>query len=369
MPVADTIAKRLRKKWLTRLLPAVLLPVLLLATAGCEESVDAITGTDIPFTIWGFLDSAADTQYVRVFEVADELIPDREAGIDARVFSTHLATGKRLEWTYERVHFDSLISGHFFMAPFRPEYEARYLLEVVRSDGETARVELTVPPAAQFTLDSGESSVQIPVFIDGDVPNLIGLRVTYHAINVPPPQAWPQGSPVAPAVQLPVIVSYDDRVERIPGGWRFTIDIAGDFEIVRAAYQINCLITDPEESAPDIWLRKVEFSGLLADSSWSPPGRVFDANLLAVPGTFSNVQNGYGFFGAGEGIGLEWTPSTETSLQAGYNFLPRCTGLTPRNVPECHNPPEPCVSEIFQGIEGFAQGKSGNVLHPSDKRR
>ena len=57
----------------------VLLPGLLLATAGCEESVDAIIGTEIPFTIWGFLDVAADTQYVRVFEVTDQLIPDRDA--------------------------------------------------------------------------------------------------------------------------------------------------------------------------------------------------------------------------------------------------------------------------------------------------
>ena len=359
----------IRNRIFVRLFAVVLLPGLLLATAGCEESVDAITGTDIAFTIWGFLDAAADTQYVRVFEVTDQLIPDRDAQIDARVFSTNLATSQRIEWKYERVHFDSLITGHFFMAAFRPEHEERYLLEVVRSDGETASAEVTVPPAASFTLETGAESVLIPVFIDGDVPNLIGLRVTYHAINVPPPQAWPQGTPVAPAVQLPVIVSYDDRVERIAGGWRFTIDMERDFDIVRRAYQINCLISDPEESAPYVWLRKMEFSGLLADSSWAPPGGVFDANLLAVPGTFSNVMNGYGFFGAGEGIGREWTPATETSLDAGYNFQPRCTGLFATDTPECHNPPMPCISEIFQGIEGFAQGKAGNVLHPGDKRR
>ena len=359
----------MRNRAFARILAMAMFLGLLLATAGCEESVDAITGTEIPFTIWGFLDSAADTQYVRVFEVADQLIPDRDAKIDARVFSTNRTTGQRREWMYERVHFDSLITGHFFRAPFRPQHEDRYLLEVVRSDGETASAEVTVPPAANFTLETGESSVTIPVFIEGNVPNLIGLRVTYHAINVPPPQAWPQGTPVAAAVQLPVIVSYDDRVERIPGGWRFTIDMDRDFEIVRRAYQINCLITDPEESAPDVWLRKMEFSGLIADSAWAPPGGVFDANVLSVPGTFSNVKNGYGFFGAGEGIGRVWTPVTETSLQAGYNFLPKCTGLFPTNVPECHNPPVPCVSEIFQGIEGFARGKTGNVLHPRGKRR
>ena len=332
-----------------RVFVALLLDVLQ-ALTGCQESVDPFVGSAIPFTVWGFMNAGADTQYVRVFPVTDHLIPDPGAGIDARVFSTNLTTGERREWAYEAVRFDSLISGHFFFSPFRAEHEHRYRLEVVRSDGETSSVEVTVPSEVDFDIQVNLGSTEIPVEIRGEVPNLVGLRVTYHAVNVPPMLAWPDGTPIAGAVQLPVTIIYDDIAARVDGGWRFVIDMARDYAGVQSVYGRNCLITVSEQSAPDIWLRKMEFTALAADSTWDPPGGVFDPNILSVPGTFSNVDNGYGFFGAGQGVRLDWTPTVTTSLAAGYNFEPRCRGLFPRNEPECWNPPIPCVDESLRDL-------------------
>ena len=331
------------------LVPALCLGVLA-ALTGCDESVDVIVGSDIPFTVWGFLNAGTDTQYVRIFAVTDQLIPDPAEVIDARVFSTNLTTGDRREWTYEMVLFDSLISGHFFWSPFRAEHQHRYRLEVVRSDGETASAEVTVPSEVDFDIQVNLESTQIPVEIQGKAPNLVGLRVTYHAANVPPQLAWPAGTPIAAAVQLPVTIVYDNVVERVDGGWRVVIDMARDYVGVQSVYGRNCLITVSEQSAPDIWLRQMEFTALAADSTWDPPGGVFDPNILSVPGTFSNVDNGYGFFGAGQSVRLDWTPSVQTSLAAGYNFEPKCTGLMPRNVPECWNPPVPCVDESLRDL-------------------
>ena len=330
----------------------VLIPVLLLgvfaAGTGCDESVDAIVGSDIPFTIWGFLNAGADTQYVRIFPVTDQLIPDPNEALDARVFSTNLTTGERREWAYERVRFDSLISGHVFWSPFRAEHQHRYRLDVIRSDGETSSVAVTVPAEVDFDVQLELDNPMIPVEIRGDAPNLVGLRVTYHAVNVPPMLAWPAGTPIAGAVQLPVTIAYDNVVERVEGGWQLMIDMPRDFTGVQSVFGRNCLITVSDQSAPDIWLRQMEFTALAADSSWAPPGGTFDPNILAVPGTFSNVDNGYGFFGAGQGVHLDWTPNTETSLAAGFNFEQKCTGLFPRNVPECWNPPIPCVDETLR---------------------
>ena len=341
-----------RRRWTTSrwvLVPALLLGVLAAGT-GCDESVDAIVGSDIPFTVWGFMNAGADTQYVRVFPVTDQLIPDPRDGLDARVFSTNLTTGERREWAYEAVRFDSLISGHFFWSPFRAEHEHRYRLEVIRSDGEVSNVEVTVPSEVDFDIQVDLDNPLIPVEIRGNVPYLIGLRVTYHAVNVPPMLAWPAGTPISGAVQLPVTIVYDDIVERIDDGWRVEINMARDYTGVQSVFGRNCLITVSEQSAPDIWLRTMEFTALAADSTWAPPGGVFDPNILSVPGTFSNVNNGYGFFGAGQGIHQDWTPSVETNLAAGYNFEPKCQGLAPRNVPECWNPPIPCVDESLRDL-------------------
>jgi len=134
-------------------------------------------------------------------------------------------------------------------------------------------------------------------------------------------------------------------VTRDKDGWAIDIDMVRDFEAVKEVYGFNCLITEETGSAPDVWLREMTFTTVAADSTWSPPGGSFDPNLVAVPGTFSNVENGYGFFGAGQGIIYNWTPNVNVSLTAGYNFIPKCQGLFARPVPECMMPPEPCINE------------------------
>lgn len=329
-------------EWILRL---VVLSGVIAVLSGCEESVDPIIGSEKPFTVWGFMNAGADTQYARVFPVREELVPSREEGIDARVFSTNMMTGVRREWSYEVVQFDSLIEGHVFWAPFRAEHDHRYRLEVIRSDGATSHVEVTVPSEVNFQINVDQGSTRIPVRITGDVPNLIGLRVIYHAVNVPPKLAWPPDIYLAGAVQLPVAVSYDYLIRREQHQWAVDIDMVRDFGVVQEAFEFNCLVTEEGGSAPDIWLRQMEFRALAADSTWAPPGGVFDPNILSVPGTFTNVENGHGFFGAAQELRYTWTPDMEVALNSGFNFRVFCDFLFAREVPECMNPPMPCVGE------------------------
>ncbi len=330
---------------------AGLLLFVALFLVGCEDSVNSLVGSEKPYTLWGFMNAGADTQLVRVFPINDTLIPAPETGIDAQVFSTDLDTGERREWTYRPIQFDSLIAGHVFWAPFRAEHNHRYRLDVIRSDGATTSSEVVVPPEIELIVEANSASTIIPVQIRGEVPVLLGARVTYHAINVPPGAAWPIGTPVMPAVQHPVTISYDQLVRQTNGGWAFTIDMIRDYQAVRSAYEQNCLVTSDEESAPDIWLRRMDFSVVTADSTWVPPGGVFDPNVLSVPGTFSNVENGFGFFGAGVGIIHDWSPNLDVAQSVGYRAVTRCNGLfDPRDIPECHNPPMPCLGEHSTGI-------------------
>ena len=322
----------------------------MLLLSSCDDSVDAFIGTEKPFTIWGFINAGADTQFVRVFPINDELLQDVREDIDARVFSTNLTTGERLEWNYENVQFDSLISGHVFWSGFRGVHEHRYRLEVVRSDGATSSVEVTMPPEVDFRVEVRENSTIIPVSIEGSIPNLVGVRVTYNAVNVPPLQAWPVGTVVADPVQFPVTLGYDNLLEQQGDTWTFEIDMVRDFDAVSRIYGLNCLITSELGSAPDVWLRTMQISALAADSTWAPPGGDFDPNALAVPGTFSNVENGFGFFGAGQANNVTVSPSETVSLAAGYNFTPQCPGFSPQPIPECMDPPVPCIGEVLPDL-------------------
>lgn len=325
-----------------------------MCTAACEESVDPIIGSDYPFTIWGFMNAGADTQNVRVYAISNALPLEGETSIDASVYSTDLTTGERREWTYKTVFFDSLMTGHIFWSPFRALNEHRYRLEVVRSDGAASSAEVTVPEAVDFEIDIEENQIVFPVRIVGDAPNLVGPKVTYSAVNIPPSNVWPVGSALYPAVVFPVTIPYEEALEQTADGWSLTINIVQDTVNVRNEFRGNCLITHPEGSAPNVWIRSMEFTAVAADSSWNPPGGVFDPDILAVPGSMSNVKNGYGFFGAGEGIRHQWVPGIEALERAGYSFAGRCGSPPgPLPTPSCMNPPIPCIGQNVDDVWQF----------------
>ena len=58
-----------------RILTAAALAVVLVASAGCEEGVDAVLESTQPFTLYGFFNPRSDTQAVRVFPIEPILEP------------------------------------------------------------------------------------------------------------------------------------------------------------------------------------------------------------------------------------------------------------------------------------------------------
>ncbi len=313
---------------------------------GCETAVEPHIGEERPFTIWGLMNSGADTQKVRVFSIADSPGVDRSEGIDATVSSMDLTTGERREWSHRAVTYEDGDVGHVFWAPFRAQNGHRYRLDVTRSDGAASTATVTVPSGVEVTLDENSTSAKFPVYIRGDAPNLIDVEMRYEATNVPPVNVWPTDRRVHPPVFLPVDVSYQNTGQRIEDGWRFDIDMQEDFEVVRDVYRKNCLIT---AGAPDIALSGVEFHFIAADSAWSPPDGTFDPDVLVEPGVFSNVENGYGFFGAGEVVAVRWTPPALLRKHVGYRDTRPCVD-DPSPIQACMEPPVPCMDDETEGF-------------------
>lgn len=277
---------------------------------GCTESVDPFVGEERPFTLWGFLDSGVDTQRVRVFTIGERLGLDRSGPIDAEVTSIDLDTGERVTWRDSTVTFYDGSVGHVFWAPFRAEHGHRYRLEARRSDGERAWAEVRVPPPTRIEFDPRSLSANLPVRIVGEAPNILGLEVVYSAIAAYPLNPWPVGTAI-PEVRLPVPVSYQETLRRQPGGWVFQINMQQDVPAVEAEFARHCL--------PDsVVLSRMEIRYLAADSSWMPPGGRFDLDVLVEPGAFSNVENGFGYVGAGETGSERWVPPSEAQRNAGF---------------------------------------------------
>ena len=65
----------------------------------------------------------------------------------------------------------------------------------------------------------------------------------------------------------------------------------------------------------DITLRMV-----VVNEAWDPPGGRFDPSVLAQPGVLQNVENGYGFVGAGYHLQKNWLPPDEALEAAGFRI-------------------------------------------------
>jgi hypothetical protein len=316
------------------------------AVVGCESAVDPYAGAAEPYTMWGVMNSAADTQKVRIFEITGEPGIDRSRGIDAVVSSTNLTTGEHVTWRHREVTFEEGEIGHIFWAPFRAQEGNRYRVEVVRSDGAASTAEVTLPTGVEVELNTSDIRTTLRVRITGGAPQIIGVEVRYEATNLPPSLVWPVDRKLHPVVLHPVDVSYQDELASVDGGWTFEIQMQRDYQLVRSEYERNCLVT---EGAPDIALRRAELRFVAADSAWNPPGGVFDPGVLVEPGALSNVENGFGFLGAGQVVKIRWTPPREVRDRVGYSDERPCN-FSAQPIPACMDPPIPCMGENPQSI-------------------
>ena len=310
--------------------------LLLLLVARCDQTIDPIVGENRPFTLWGYLDANADTQRGRVFSIEERLGIDRSGPIDAEAVSIDLATGLRRTWTDAEVVFSDSSVGHVFWAAFRAEHEQSYRLEVTRSDGAASSAEVTIPPAVEVELVDERNRIVVPAFIHGKPPNLVDVSVIYDAITLPPANPWPPGSTTPPATRLKVAVPYSGKEEPTADGWKYEIKLRNDFLVVQDEFEKNCLTRDL------IALRRIDFRFLAADAQWAPPEKSFDPNLLIEPGTFSNIDNGFGFFGGGYTVSTRWIPSDVVLRAVGFRTAGPCP-LALQDIPICQLPPEPCL--------------------------
>jgi len=266
-----------------------------LSTTGCEEGVDPVLGTDRAFTVYGFIDARSDTQAVRVFSIEGRLELTRPERLDARVTSMDFQAGTQHAWQDSVVTFSTGRYGHVYWSGFRAAYEHRYRLELTRSDGVVTHVEVTVPPLSEPVLLPATvvpSFVYLPV-LWRHAPRLNNIRVKYYT-------------------NCGVFeFRYFPDQEHVGDGTVVTVAFSNNVGVILQT------VLGTECGAFDIRLEEIELLVLVTNAEWVPPTGVFDAELLVEPGTFSNVENGFGFVGAGYEASFRWLPPDSTILAAG----------------------------------------------------
>lgn len=290
---------------------ALLLGIVLLL-AGCREDVTAVLGTDQPFTLWGVLSPLSDTQFVRVFPIEGTLNPGRDEPLAVRFVSTDVSTAGELVWRDSVIVDDRGIVGHVFYAPFRAEYGHKYRLEISGEDGRSSAVEVTVPANTNLTLDEPDTTqgVLLPGYVLNNPPRLIRSELVFRTGYVAGFSSG--GCPLYTRDQF--VVPYDDRIRSTEGGWWFIVNLREVFNFVEAL-----ALEDGNYLRPfGITLAYMRFDTIVANDAWSPPGGTFDPDVLVEPGLMSNIENGFGFVGAGFNLSRTWTLPSEVIEKSGF---------------------------------------------------
>lgn len=291
--------------------------VVLFVTSACRDDVTAVLGTDLPFSVYGVLSPETDTQWVRVFPIEDRLIPSQPERLDAVVRSLDVQAGAERTWHDTLFVGPEGLYGYFFWAPFAAEYGHTYRLSVTRSDGATVRAEATVPPRSELVIVQNPQAYPTSQFalVRGGAAHFLNVQVRYHV---------QYGFGVG--VDTVFVVRYDRQEEAVGADTQFRIDLANDHRHIEEALR-RARRWDPFFGVVLLGLR---IRLIVADPQWAPPGDAidFDPNLLGEPGVLTNVENGFGFVGAGYSLSRSWIPENAMLLRAGFKIHNDTTGTT-----------------------------------------
>lgn len=264
-----------RLRW--RLFPVVMTAAL---ATGCDYPFEPIQKPgDAVFSMFGYLDLRADTQWIRVMPIREKLLLE-PAPIDAVVTLEHVGSGHTVTLTDSLFSFpvrelDSVAYAYNFWTAEPLEPGATYRLRAERTDGATATAIVVMPPdlAVDFLSGPGFGSDNALLLVRAE--HLLYVDLFYAMI------ARGTGDRAQSVTIRQDQVSPGD----IPGTNR--VFISGQ-EIERAGFL-------------DVFRREIRLA--VATSDWPFYPDLSDAEV-SLPGEMpSNVENGFGFVG---GV-AEWT--------------------------------------------------------------
>lgn len=270
--------------------------------SACEDSVDPILENNRQFTLFGTLDMNQDTQFVRVIPIRTTLRPDPDVLSQIAFASTDLTSGETRVWDDSLLTFEDGTVGLVFYAPLRIRPGHTYRVEVTSPLLELATVAETTVPELPTTVTI------LPAELSGGTGGAIGrgsqtvrwndLGTTPFAVDV-----WYRFLPAEAAAFRDVQMPYTPDNGPEGSDWLVELDLRQD----RLALD-TIAIVDPNT----IPLAGVGVLMTVLDGAFVPPGGTFDPEILAQPGTFSNVENGFGFVGSVGRFAAEWVFADDT---------------------------------------------------------
>ena len=286
-------------------LPAPILLALtgLVVLAACSDTVDPTLGTDQAFSLYGYLDPTADRQAIRVAPILGTIDADTARALAVRVTSVERGTGRAAAWRDSAVTFRDGSVGHVFVADYTPTPGATVDVQVEETDGDrrVTTVGVEVPALSRVRVGEVEGTaggVTYPLRVEA--PRVLDAELVFRVTGY--------GTAPEDTVDVP-FGQVAPFAEAGGGAW------ALDLNFVAAA---QAFLAAPEVRGRPLRLVEMGARVFVTSSGWAVPPGGLDEDRIVEPGTFSNVEGGFGFVGAGYWTEVRWTPSLTTQARGGF---------------------------------------------------
>jgi hypothetical protein len=242
--------------------------------AGCDQPFQPFQeNTNASFSMFGYLDLKADTQWVRVMPVRQNLFLAPEP-IDAVVTLEHLGSGRIVTLNDSLFRFvDPRLGGvahaYNFWTTERLEPGESYRLRAVRSDGASTTATVVMPPDLEFSLLNDIRAGRESALLQVRAERLVFVEVLYAMQD-------------AIAGEAVGSVAVRDH-------WTFSTGDPGTFGI---AVSGDTLFRAGLRDA-----RRQEIRIVVARSDWPYHPGLPDLDVILPDRMPSNVENGVGFVG------------------------------------------------------------------------
>lgn len=276
----------------------------LLLAPGCQDpTVDVLVPTDqFQFSLFGTLNVAADTQFIRIEPLDDSVQVGSPRTLDATVVLENLDNGNRtsLRDSLSTFGTDPIIVHNFWTTrPIQPSTSYRV---VVRREGDPVATATTTTPAQPPNLAHTarpDTALRLPCTFPDNPNNQLkaqnSFTVTAQNVDRLASVVVTYPIPDAPPFSPRSVTHFEDIRQDEEGAFLISVFYRPDL--------VDLNPNPPPPPAPPDCASQGDFSRLFAEvevaaggPDW-PAWRGVPFNDIARPDTFSNVQGGHGFVG------------------------------------------------------------------------
>lgn len=266
---------------LNRLLLSLLLLLLIALQSGCDPSFAPIQNNDQYYSIFGYLNASADTQFVRIEELRDSLFMDAPAHLNVKVTLTDITTGQSTQMHDSLFHYPDG-DAHNFYSTMEIHPKETYRLEVKNGNANTS-AQVEIPDTFPEPVLKNSSSALTVVEVQ-DIDRLIEAKAVYYTyLNCRPNS---NNCPDHPYVLRSAFAHLRDTVHTNDGAIQVRFDQGTDMQKIEDGYPEGRTFT----------LVKVNMIVAAGNPDW-PDFLNLDEETTAHPDTATNINGGSGLLG------------------------------------------------------------------------